>query len=317
MGTPAQVDRYRIHTPPSGGKGCPDMKRSALVVVAGLTVLGAVTIGSVGTAAVASAAKPKVPTIREILPQHGPEAGGTTVEILGKNLGGVTGVSFGTTAALMVTPVSQSAVLATSPAGTGSVDVTVTTGIGTSVPVSADQFSYVITPTIANVTPHVGTTLGGNRVTITGAGFTGATAVSFGTLAATSYTVETDQEILATSPAGSAGNIDVSVTSPSGTTSIDPADVFTYSLKVGIISSVVPDVGPSTGGTTVTISGKNFKNVSAVTFGTMPAAGFTVTSPRSITAVSPSGTGTVDIIITNASGVGGGGSPVDQFTYTP
>jgi hypothetical protein len=288
------------------------MKRAALVLAVGLT---AVSVGTVATASVASAAKPRLPAVRSISPEHGPVAGGTTVEIVGKNLGGVVSVFFGSTPSPVVTPVSQSAVRAVTPPGTGTVDTTVTTSSGTTVTSAADEFTYVTTPSIQKVNPNGGTTLGGNRVTIAGAGFTGATAVSFGSIAATSVTVESDQEIVAVTPAEPAGKVDVVVTAPTGTSPIDPADVYGYSLKVPVITSVAPDVGSSSGGTTVTIYGKRFKDVSAVDFGSTPATSYTVTS-KSITAGAPAGVGTVDVNVTNDSGVSAVGSPVDQFTYT-
>ena len=290
------------------------MKRGAVVVAIGLTVL---SIGTVGFSTAASAAKPKVPIVKSISPEHGPIAGGTTVNIFGMNFGGVVSVRFGGTPSPLVTPVSQHEVQAVSPAGIATVDVSVTTSLGISVVSSPDVFTYVTTPSIQKLTQKGGTTLGGNKVTIAGSGFTGATAVSFGSTAATSFTVESDHEILATTPAEPAGNVDVSVTSPTGTTPIDPADVFDFSLKVPVITSVVSDSGPSSGGTTVTITGKRFKNVSAVDFGSTPATSFTVNSVKSITAVVPAGTGTVDVNVTNSSGESAVGSPVDQFTYTP
>ncbi len=290
------------------------MKRAALIIAIGLALVGG---GTVATSGVASAAKPKVPAIKAIAPAHGPLAGGTTVIISGKNLGGVTSVLFGSTPSSSVTPVTQHEILAQSPAGVGTVDITVTTASGTSATGSADQFTYVTTPTIQKITPRVGGTLGGNRVTIVGAGFTGATSVSFGSLAATSFAVQSDQEIVAITPAEPMGNVDVSVTAPAGTTPIDPADVYAYSLKVPVITSIIPGFGPEAGGTTVTISGKDFKGTSAVTFGLTPATSFTVTSAKSITAVAPPGAvGAVDVTLTNASGVSGVSS-VDQFTYQP
>ena len=62
------------------------------------------------------------------------------------------------------------------------------------------------------------------------------------------------------------------------------------------ITSVTPTAGPTSGGTSVTITGTNFTGVTAVNFGGTAAAGFTFNSPTSITATSPAGTaGTVDI----------------------
>ena len=75
---------------------------------------------------------------------------------------------------------SATSITATSPAGTGTVDVTVTTTGGTSATSAADQFTYV-----ARADRHLdladrGPTAGGTSVTITGTNFTGATAVKFG-----------------------------------------------------------------------------------------------------------------------------------------
>jgi hypothetical protein len=290
------------------------MKRTAIVAVVGLTVFGVSTVGASG---VASAAKPKIPVVKAISPEHGPLSGGTIVEIVGGNFGGVTGVQFGGTASSQVTPVNQHEVLAVAPAGTGTVDVQLTTSVGTSAAVPADQFTYVTTPTIQKVAPRAGTTLGGNRVTISGSGFTGATSVSFGANPAVSFTVQSDQEIVAVTPPGKAGSVGVSVTTPNGSTPADPVAVFTYSLKVPVVTSVAPDVGPASGGTSVTITGTRFTKVSAVDFGSVPAASYTVVDSKSITAVAPPGTGTVDVNVTNASGTSAYNSPVDQFTYTP
>jgi len=290
------------------------IKRAAIVMTIGLVGLG---VGTIGTAGVASAMKPALPGVKSVTPEHGPINGGTNVVITGKHLGGIISVQFGSTPSTQVTPDSQSRIVAVSPPGTGTVDITVTTTAGTSAVVAADQFTYVTTPSIQNVVPGSGSTLGGNRVTISGAGFTGATAVTFGSVAATSFTVESDAEIVAETPAEPAGKVDVSVTAPSGTSPVDSADTFTFSAKVPIVTSVAPDVGSVSGGTTVTITGKRFTHVAAVDFGSTPASSYTVTNSKSIIAVSPAGTGTVDVTVTNASGQSGVNNPADGFSYQP
>lgn len=57
----------------------------------------------------------------------------------------------------------------------------------------------------------------GSQVTITGTGFTGATAVKFGATNATSFVVVDDRHIVAVVPAGSAGAANITVTTPAGT----------------------------------------------------------------------------------------------------
>ena len=69
--------------------------------------------------------------ITSLSPTNGPAAGLTAVTITGEGFTGATSVHFGTTSATFV-PVSNTTVIATSPAGTGTVSVTVTTPAGTS-----------------------------------------------------------------------------------------------------------------------------------------------------------------------------------------
>src|SRR5215469_13496530 len=56
-------------------------------------------------------------------------------------------------------------------------------------------------PAVTGVSPSAGPASGGTSVTLTGTGFTGATAVQFGGTAATSFTVNSDISITAVSPA--------------------------------------------------------------------------------------------------------------------
>lgn len=83
-------------------------------------------------------------------------------------------------------------------------------------------------PTLTYIAPTSGPTTGGNTVTITGTSFISSnTTVSFGGSAATSVTVVSDTVITATAPSGT-GTVDVRVSTPFGTTSIVPADQYTY-----------------------------------------------------------------------------------------
>jgi len=81
---------------------------------------------------------------------------------------------------------------------------------------------------VTGVSPALGSTVGGTSVRITGVGFTAATAVDFGTLPALSYTVSPDLLIVATTPAESAGVVDVTVTTSGGISAISSADKFTF-----------------------------------------------------------------------------------------
>jgi hypothetical protein len=70
--------------------------------------------------------------------------------------------------------------------------------------------------TITGVSPNTGPAGGGTEVTITGTGFTGATGVMFGGVAGADFTVVDDSTITVTTPAGTAGAVDVVVVHPGG-----------------------------------------------------------------------------------------------------
>ena len=77
----------------------------------------------------------------------------------------------------------------TSPSGTGTVNVTVTTPAAPRRS-SADHFTYNAAPTVTAVSPNNGPQAGGTSVTVSGTGFvSGSTAVDFGTNAGTSVDV--------------------------------------------------------------------------------------------------------------------------------
>jgi hypothetical protein len=86
----------------------------------------------------------------------------------------------------------------------------------------------VAAPSVAAVSPNGGPPAGGTSVTITGTNFTGASAVSFGGAAASRFAVNSATSIAAIAPAGSAGTVDVTVTTGNGTSAKSAADHFTY-----------------------------------------------------------------------------------------
>ena len=160
---------------------------------------------------------PPVPTVTGVSPASGPTAGGTVVTISGSGFSGAGAVNFGNAPAQSFTVNSDTSITATTPPGTGTVDVTVSATWGTSATRAADRFTYVVppppAPTLAAIDPVAGPA--GSLVTLLGTDFTGATAVSFGGIPAT-FTVNNATTITATAPAGS-GTVDVTVTTPAGT----------------------------------------------------------------------------------------------------
>jgi hypothetical protein len=246
------------------------------------------------------------PTVTSISASTGATAGGTTVVITGTNFISTATVSFGGAPARIVVN-SGTQITATTPAGSaGTVDVGVTTPGGAAT--LANAFTYgsnvVPAPTITAVAPNSGSTAGGTSVVITGTNLTGATGVSFGSTAATSFTVDSATQITAIAPAGSAGSVSIAVTTSGGTATSNNAYTYVAQQQAApTITSIAPNSGTSAGGTSVVITGTNLTGASAVTFGGTAATSFTVDSATQITAVAPAGTaGAVNLAVTTAGG---------------
>jgi hypothetical protein len=92
------------------------------------------------------------------------------------------------------------------------------------------------------------------------------------------------------------------------------ADIFTYGAPTPTVTSITPSSGSPSGGTVVTITGTNFSSGDTVKFGSTAASTVTVLSATSITAKSPSGTGTVAVRVHNANGTSALVT-ADKFTY--
>ena len=258
------------------------------------------------------------PKITGMSPMSGPVTGGASVIIRGSDFTGASKVLFGTVPASSFTVNSNTQITAVSPAGSGTVDVRVTTPGGTSATSSADRFTYVPAPIVTGMSTTSGPAVGGTTVIITGSDFTGASKVLFGTVPASSFTVNSNTQITAVSPASPAGSgtVDVKVTTPGGTSATSSADRFTYVYAQPKITGMSPMSGPAVGGTTVIITGSDFTGASKVLFGTVAASSFTVNSNTQITAVSPAGSGTVDVRVTTPGGTSATSS-ADRFTYVP
>lgn len=284
------------------------------------------------------------PTVTAISPATGPATGGTSVTITGTNLGGASAVSFGGTPAASYTVVSATSITAVAPAGTGAVDVTVTTPNSQSATSNADVYNFLSTPTVTGIrtfaNPAGGPTGGGTQVTIDGTSFSTGATVKFGSTAATSVLINSLSSITAVAPAGT-GTVDVTVTTGLGTSAISSNDQFAYNstLAIGTATGGYSSGASTTSGlaatatsfasgtTTVTSVGSWSKGeevyLSGFTNGL--AAGFyTVTAGGSgtfqISATSgASGTGTVvpsQANSFNAASVVTGGGTIDPTTLT-
>ena len=258
------------------------------------------------------------PTITGLSRTTGPNGGGSSVVITGTNFTSASTVAFGSNNVSVFTINSTTQITATSPAGTGAVDVRVSNQGGTSENVAFDNFTYFPLPAVTTISPTTGTTAGGTVVTITGENFTGATGVKFGTVDGTSVTVVSGTQITATAPAGT-GEVNVTVITPGGTSANALYGKFTY-VSVPTITSISPSSGMLTGGQDVIINGTGLNNLlttGGVLFGSIAPQTITIIDSTQIRVVSPATTvlGQIDIFVANSSG-SSTASPASKFTYT-
>jgi hypothetical protein len=256
------------------------------------------------------------PAVTGLSVTSGSTGGGTSVTLTGTNFSGASAVLFGTVSATFTVNSDTSITAISPPQGNGTVDIVVFTPTGNSPANSADRYTWnaAPNPAVSSLATTSGSTAGGTLVTIVGSNFTGASAVSFGTLAAASFTVNSDTSIAAIAPPQAQGAVHVQVTTPSGTSTATSADLFTYNIApVPVLSSLNAATGGTPGGTPVTILGSHFTGASSVTFGSLPAASFTINSDTSITAISPpQAAGSVNVSVTTPSATSG----TLAFVYT-
>jgi IPT/TIG domain len=205
----------------------PDPTNPADVWVTAEYQASATTLSNWGTSTGRLAIRPSMTAVS---PNVGAIAGGTSVTITGSHFQSGAAVSFGANAATSVVVVNGEQITATTPAGAaGAVDVAVTNVDGSTGTLVA-AYTYTTSVVVSSVAPNSGSLGGRTSVTITGANFTGATAVTFGVTAATSFAIVSDSQVTAVSPARAGGLVDVTVTTPAGTSATAPADQFTYTL---------------------------------------------------------------------------------------
>jgi hypothetical protein len=199
--------------------------------------------------------------VTALAPKSGPLEGGNEVVLTGQGFTADAEVLFGGQSSPQVTYVSAKQLKVLVPRGAQTadpVDVVVYNKNGSNTQRRAYQ--YVAPTRISQVTPLAGPLAGGTSVTVTGQGFTGATAVSFGTLAAASFTVDADGQVTAVTPAGTAlGAVDVTVTAPQGTAVAKGAFSYVDAAGSYAVYAVYPHVVSA--GQTVTVVGQGLDAV--------------------------------------------------------
>lgn len=121
--------------------------------------------------------------------------------------------------------------------------VVATNAGGTATATPAKAFSTEAeVPAVTAVSPQEGPVAGGTTVTVAGTDLSGATAVEFGVSNPATIVANTATQITVTAPPGAAGAVDVTVTTPGGTSATSAAAEFTY------VAASAPDVPSSPDG---------------------------------------------------------------------
>ena len=175
----------------------------------------------------------------------------------------------------------------------------------------------LIAPALSAVSPTSGPATGGTAVTLTGQHFVSGATVAFGGVAATSVVVVSATQITAKTPAHAQGSASVVVTNPNGQ-SATVASGFTYTTAATppTLTAVSPTIGPTAGGTPVTLTGQNFASGATVAFGGVGATSVVVVSATQITATTPAhAQGSVSVAVTNPNGQSA--TLANAFTFGP
>ena len=170
-------------------------------------------------------------------------------------------------------------------------------------------------PSVTRMTPQSGPTTGGFDVLIKGRNLSGVKKVFFGATKATNVRTKSAHKLVVQAPAQEAGLVRVRIVTKHGGSKQNEATHFTYVTPPPSLTQLSPRVGPTKGGTAVAITGKDLSGATSVRFGSTSATSFQVTSPTTITAISPGRpVGPVNLTVTTA---GGSATLDDAFTYVP
>jgi hypothetical protein len=282
---------------------------------------------------IATEAAAGTPVISRISPDAVLESG-ATVTLTGSNFNEVTQVLFGGKEATSFTVNSPTSISAVAPAfgapaaapvfgagpfsGANPVTVTVVTNIGASTSTSrpANRLGYVPSapaPTVTKVKPNIGPGAGATTVKLTGTNFTGATAIAFGSVNATFFKVSSATSITVAAPAEAIGTVNVTVTTPNGTSGVTTKDRYKFAPT---ITGLSPAQGGIAGGTTVAVTGSGFApGATVLKFGTSKGTSVACGSSTECTVRAPAhAAGTVDVVAT-VNKVASTKTAADRFTY--
>lgn len=216
-------------------------------------------------------------TITSLTPSTGPLTGGTPVTIAGTGFQAGCSVQFRATSATSVQFVSGTSIIATTPpsATAAAVSVFVRNPDGGNQTFSSFTYQVLTSPNITSIDRQDGPFAGGQTVVLSGDNFQGISAIKFGITEINSVSATFDpgtislgtspQTVSLTTPPGTtfgdgsvAVGVNIYVTNASGT-GVWPIGDNGYTYRPPpIITTVVPNTGPTSGGQTVYVIGSNF-----------------------------------------------------------
>ena len=172
---------------------------------------------------------------------------------------GYSGLVNGDTASSLTTQPTLSTT-ATASSAVGSYPINVSGAVDPNYNISYVQGTLTVvaaTTAVSSVAPNSGPLAGGTAVTITGTNLGAVTTVYFGATATSNFTINSNTQIVATSPNGTVGTANVTVATAGGTSPIVPADRFRY-VAVPVVSGIDTSSGSVWGNTVVNIMARTW-----------------------------------------------------------
>ena len=252
------------------------------------------------------------PTLTSLSPNTGQPPGGVQTTLSGTGFtaydAGTNIVTFGGLPATNVVTVNDTTIRCIVPSGNGPTTVQVTNNNGTATLESG--YRYFPPPTVTNVTPAVGTALGGTDVIVKGTGFEanspGPAAVSIGGAACTDIVVVNDTTITCKTPVGTPGPANVQINNLNGSGQLPGGFEF---HPYPTVTSVSPPNASYEGGVTATIEGSGFiandAGTNTVTFDGVAATNVVIISDTELTCTTPAtNVGSITVGVSNDNGLG-------------
>lgn len=244
-----------------------------------------------------------------LTPPVGSTGGGHTVIVEGTGLSFTSNVRFGNVDAspASINVLSDTQVeVTTPPNSTGLKSVTVQVTPGELVASANNVYRYISGPSVDQVFPAVGASMGGTVTNIFGQGLTNVTSVTFGGVPATITFAGADRVEVVVGP-HPAGTVDVVVSNIAASTTLPNAFTFFDPPEIADIS---PSTGPSSGGNEVTITGIRLGRLLEVRFDGIKAT-LRSSSDTKLVVVAPAHEpGEVDVEVTTV-----GGTDTTSYTY--